>query len=260
MNYLQAVLLGLTQGLTEFIPVSSSGHLIIGARLLGIGEPTFSFDVALHAGTLLALLVYFWRDLLAMAGNWQTHRRLIYALAVATLPAAAVGYWLQSFVEEHTRSVVLVTVTLGLVGALMVAADRLPAPKRSAGVGPRHAFLVGLAQVVSLIPGVSRSGATILAGRSLGYDYETATRFSFLLAIPVTAGAAAKVISSPSGLALVAAEPGLVAAGIAAAAVGGLLAIGFMMSFLKKIGLKWFGAYRLGLALLLSLLLLTGVV
>lgn len=259
MSVLDALILGFIQGLTEFLPVSSSGHLLITAKALGLNGNTFSFDVLLHFGTLAALVIYFRSDLLAFVAHARSQRRLLTAIVITTIPAVLAGLLLQGFIETHTRSVWLVVVTLTTFGAIMLRADGWQAKRQLANVTKADALFIGLAQVLALIPGVSRSGSTILAARARHFDYQAATRVSFLIAIPVTVGAALKVFVSDSGTNLLAESPGLVLAGNLAAAISGLIAISFMLKMIQRIGLKWFGVYRLGLALLLSLLLITGV-
>lgn len=259
MTISEAILLGLIQGITEFIPVSSSGHLLISAKLLGLDpHSTFSFDVTVHLGTLFALLVHFWRDLKSMLSMQK--KALAKLIAIGTLPAVVIGFLAQNVVENHTRSIWVVIVTMSFVGVLMVLADTLPVRKKLSQLRIPEALWIGLAQAVALIPGVSRSGSTILAGRVVGLGYQGATRFAFLLAIPITAGAVLKVLVSESGIAFWQNNTYVAITGTLTAFVGGWLAISFMLHLISRIGLKWFGIYRVSLAILLSLLLINGVI
>lgn len=260
MSILQAALLGVIQGLTEFIPVSSSGHLIIGEYLFGLSTDNFSFDVSIHLGTLLALLIYFRSDIFNILRRWQKNRSLLRHLLIATLPGVVLGVLAQNFIEENTRSILLVCLNLALVGLAMVLVDRIVKRNNRSDIDNSSALSLGLAQSLALIPGVSRSGITILTGRMLGYDYQTITRFSFLMAIPITLGATSKVILSDSGISLWQQDPSVALTGCLMAALGGMVAIKFMLDKIQHMGLRWFGFYRLGLAALLSLLVINGVI
>ena len=203
MNTTQAIVLGIVQGLGEFLPISSSGHLIVVPWLLGWPDHGLAFDVALHLGTLAAVLF-------AFAGDWvklissgvrcllrgrpfaEPEARLLWLLALASIPGAVAGLLLDEWAETVFRSPALVATTMAVMGAVLFAADRRVSASGPAAeqVSLRDAVLVGLAQALAIVPGVSRSGATIIAGRFLGYRREEAARFSFLLATPITAGAA----------------------------------------------------------------------
>lgn len=261
MTYPDAIILGLIQGITEFIPVSSSGHLIVTSRLLGNGGNTFNFDVILNIGTLLALVIYFRGQLWGLITEWRRQRRLTLAIILSTLPAVVLGFLLQPVFETHARSVWLVIVLLAVVGLAMIGADRLPErPSKLIPPSRKDAVIIGIAQSFALIPGVSRSGATILGARVLGFNNERAARYSFLIAIPIITGALLKVGMSEEGMELLREHSGLVVAGNIASAVGGLFAIAFMLRLLQRIGLRYFGIYRLILAFLLLLLTMNGVI
>ncbi|MGD9935813.1 MAG: undecaprenyl-diphosphate phosphatase, partial [Dehalococcoidia bacterium] len=205
MDLLRAVVLGVVQGLTEFLPVSSSGHLILVPSLFGWDDQGLAFDVGLHAGTLVALLAYFWRDWATMTfcglddlrhhgpsvRRYQQPSRLLLLIVLGSVPAAVAGLALNGWIEENLRQAWLVALMLIFVGALMLIADRRSRLDRSLhDLGVVDAVLVGLAQAVALIPGVSRSGATISTGLVRGLDREAAARFAFLLGTPAFAGAA----------------------------------------------------------------------
>jgi undecaprenyl-diphosphatase len=265
VNILQAIILGLVQGVTEFVPVSSSGHLIIAHRLLGISETGLAFDVALHLGTLLALVIFFYKDIAELAAalvRKTAYSRLAWLLVFATLPAAVIGVLLEDMAESSFRSVRLVAVNLIVVGVVMIMAERhlakLPKPTSLQGISGRQAIAVGLAQAAALIPGVSRSGGTISVGLLAGLDRVAAARFSFLLAIPITFGAILKVTLSGNTLSHISQELELFTVGIVTAFVSGLIAIRFLLKFVAKYRLNLFAYYRFalgGLVLLASFLL-----
>ena len=276
---LQALLIGLLQGLTEFIPISSSAHLELAPWLLGwqpnrlIG--TLAFDVFLHLGTGLALLAYFARDWLRLARAFvasvaqrrigdDPERRLAWLLAVGTIPAAAIGFALEGPIEElfHGDSSAARLAIAGFLvaGALMLlAADRWGARQREVGsLGWIEAALVGLAQGLALLPGISRSGVTIAAGLAFGLRREAAARFSFLLATPITLGAGLYGSRSLVSEDLSSAEWIAAGVGFAASGVAGIVAIGFLLRWLRQGSVTPFAAYRLALAAVVVLLVVAG--
>lgn len=260
MSIIQAIILGLIQGLTEFIPVSSSGHLVLFQQLLNVTDGGLLFDVALHTGTLLALIVFFFTDIKRIVSSlWlgTPERRLAIFLAAATIPAAVAGVLIQDLAESTFRSTKLVAVNLILVALLMLLAERIGRRQTKLNkISFWQAIGVGFAQALALVPGVSRSGSTITAGLFMGMERVAATRFAFLLAIPITFGAIIKVVLF-SGESIVIGEEGAVfLAGILASFVSGLLAIRFLLKFLQKHSINIFAYYRIALgvaALLLSL-------
>ncbi len=261
MNVLQALVLGVIQGLTEFIPVSSSGHLILGHYFLGTTQSGLAFDVVLNIGTLLALVVYFRTDIIQLvrdlfAGGDQA--RLPLAIIVACIPAVILGVLLQSYAEDTFRSPILVTVNMAIFGVVMIVVDKFYADKKTEGIesiGFKKALKIGMFQALALVPGVSRSGSTITGGVLLGLDRTSAARFSFLMSLPITFGAVVKVLAS-DGLGVFTANPLAVFVAILAAFVSGILAIRFLLNFLTKKGLAIFGWYRLGLAAVMVIILL----
>ena len=260
----QALIMGIVQGLTEFLPISSSGHLIIVPFLLGWTDPfitSLAFSVMLHVGTLAALLVYFRADWfrLVPAGlaairdrsfRGDPDRRLAWLLVAATIPAAIAGFLLNDRIETVFRDVGLVALTL-VVGALILwLADRWGGQTKGVNdVTFPIAVGIGAAQALALVPGISRSGISISAARFAGLNREAAARFAFLMATPITAGAAIfeirKLASGETGVD-VSAGPLLV--GMLAAFASGMLAIGFMLRYLRTRSLNIFVAYRLVLA------------
>jgi undecaprenyl-diphosphatase len=263
-TYVQAIIMGIVQGLTEFLPISSSGHLIIVPYLFGWDDPfitSLAFSVMLHIGTLVALLAYFWRDWLRLvpAGfatirdrsfESDPDRRLAWLIAVATIPALVIGVLLNDVVEERFREVGLVALMLVVGAAIMWLADHWGAKRYLAiDLTFPKALGLGFAQALALVPGVSRSGISISAGLFAGLDRESAARFSFLMATPITAAAAAyetvKVVRGDLGLTV---EWGPLLAGMIAALISGVLAIAVLLRFLRTRSLNVFVAYRIVLA------------
>jgi undecaprenyl-diphosphatase len=257
-----AVILGLVQGLTEFLPVSSTAHLILVSSALGLDPDKFglSFDVALHLGTALAVLLYFartWIGLLLdlVGGRW----RLPALVIVGTIPAAVAGVLLESTVEQTLRSPIWIVVGLIAGSIVFVIAERLATQRQAM---PQLSFadslVMGAAQAIALLPGISRSGITISTGLLRGLTREEATRFSFLLATPVILGAGLKTLLDARKAAGLFAEPDVLAAGFAVSFLSGLAAVAFLVRFLRTHSLNWFVAYRLALAALVVLALALG--
>lgn len=260
----QALVMGIVQGLTEFLPISSSGHLIIVPSLLGWTDPfidSLEFSVMLHMGTLVALLAYFWRDWLALvpaglsairdrstAGD--PDRRVAVYLVMATIPAAVAGALLNDFIEQNVRQVGLVAVMLLVGAAVLWLADRWGAKlQRMEDLGALRSFGIGVAQAFALIPGISRSGISIAAGLFAGLDRESAARFSFLMATPVIAGAGIfelrKLIGAQAGTA---GHLEALAIGLVAATISGFAAIHFLLRFVRTNSMGVFVLYRILLA------------
>lgn len=249
---LRAAVLGAIQGVTEFLPISSSAHLYAVPEMLGWKYEGVAFDVALHWGTLLALLAAFWRDWLGLAGGTLktgpeggTARSTLLRLLVASVPAAVAGLWLQKEAEIHLRALPLQAVMLVAFGVLLWLVDRARRGGRHVDVpGWGASLLVGAAQAVALVPGVSRSGITMTAGRASGMDRVSAARFSFLLATPITFGAGlVELRHLPHDLPVT-----TLAAGVIASAVVGLLTIHGLLRWLGRAGFGAFCAYRVAFA------------
>jgi undecaprenyl-diphosphatase len=266
---LQAAVLGIVQGLTEFLPVSSSGHLILVPWLFGWPDHSLAFDAGIHLGTVLALLAYFWRDWLELIGavtaglrdaaaRADPRWRIAGLLLLGSIPAGLSGLALESSIEQLIRQPWLVAMLLIVFGLALLAADRLGSQSRGIqDIGVTDALVVGLAQVLALAPGVSRSGITITAAMFVGLDRAAAARFSFLLSTPITLAAALfsmrKLFGSDP------AEIGLLVIGIVSATIFGFLAIGFLLSYLQKNSLASFVWYRLAVGALVLGLSLAGV-
>jgi undecaprenyl-diphosphatase len=272
----QAFTLGLVQGATELLPISSSGHLILVPWL---ADWTYleqhdsfnkTFDVALHLGTLVAVVAYFWHDiidLLRALGRSITRRRIetreeriVWFVAVATIPAVAVGAATADLIDEHLGEPWQIAIFLAVFGVLLYIADRTPQRRSMGDLSLRQAVVMGFAQCLALMPGVSRSGITITAGRFMGLDRDSAARFSFLLLIPTVFGAVIyegvrNVILGD----LPAGWEGPFLVGTLAAVGSGLLAITGLLGYVRKHDYTPFVVYRLIVALIILLLIATGV-
>jgi undecaprenyl-diphosphatase len=275
----QAAIIGLLQGLTEFIPVSSSAHLELAPWIFGWEEDaligSLAFDVFLHLGTLLALLVYFARDWIRyLKAAWASvrersiasdpDRRIAWLLAAATVPAAVIGFAFEGFIDEtfHADSDAARLAIAGflVIGAILLwLADRFGRRTRELeGLTAPMTLTIGFSQALALLPGISRSGATISAGLALGLTRESAARFSFLLATPITLGAGLYgsrrlLTETHTGVEWLA-----IAVGFAVAAASGLLAIGFLLSWLRRRSVAAFSVYRIGFAALVVVLVFIG--
>jgi len=275
MSELEALLLGIVQGLTEFLPISSSGHLILVPWLQDytflLNHPHFNktFDVALHVGTLAAAIAYFRYEVVGLTRGFievvrrraieTPVQRLSVAIAVGTIPAALAGGIGASFFEDTLGEPWMVALQLIFFGALLLYADRLPQRRSLEGSTIRDGWYIGLAQVLALAPGTSRSGITITAARYLGLDRDSAARFSFLLLIPVVAGAAlykgASAIHEglPSGVA------GPMIVGTLAAAISGYLAIAFLLRLVRTSSYAPFVYFRYAVGVFVLLVIATGL-
>ena len=271
-SILQALVMGIAQGLTEFLPISSSGHHIIIPALFGWDDPfieSLAFSVVLHGGTLVALLVYFrddWRRLVP-AGlatlrdrsfRDDPDRRLAWLLAASTVPAAVVALLLNDFIEENVREVGLVAVMLVIGGAVLWLADRWgPRTHTIHRLTFRGALGIGAAQAIALIPGISRSGISMSAGLFAGLDRADAARYSFLMATPITAMAVVyesyKLVAGQAG----AVEVVPLAVGVVASFVSGILAIAVLLRYVRTRSFTVFVAYRVALAAVVVVAFLT---
>ena len=250
-----AALLGLVQGLTEFLPVSSTAHLVAAERIFHLDPDRFglSFDVAVHLGTALAVLLYFattWIGLLRdlLAARW----RMPLLIVVGTIPGAVLGALFQSVVEREMRDLRIIAAALVIGSLLFWSAERAASQRRTmAGLSWSDALVMGVAQAVALIPGISRSGVTISAGLLAGLVRADATRFSFLLATPIIVGAGAKTLLDARRANALFADPQIALVGLAVSFVSGLIAVAFMVRFLRANSLNWFIPYRVAFAVVL---------
>ena len=282
MDPFEGAVLGIVQGLTEPLPISSSAHLVLVPWLLGWPEHSLTFDVALHMGTLAALLLFFWRDLLLLVRAWlpergaplgvvpgtatagapataddplrRQQRRLGLGIVVGSIPAALIGVLFADQIEAGLRSPVTIAALL-IVGAVVLAvADRMGARRLElADVGLTQALIVGLAQALALAPGVSRSGITLTAALFIGLTREAGARYAFLLGIPVTAGAGVFQLRRLLRDGIPVDERAAFALGVFCSLVVGLLAIRFLLRYVRQHSLNLFVYYRLALGLIVLL-------
>jgi undecaprenyl-diphosphatase len=268
----QAIVIGVVQGLTEFLPVSSSAHLILVPRVLGWNDPFIlspAFDATLHLGTLVALIVYFWRDLWryfvaflrllrdrSIAGD--PDKKVALLLAISIIPGALLGVGLEGFVDTFFREQLLVVCALLVVGAaILFVAERIARHTREMeDLTAAQALGIGLAQAFALFPGISRSGITISAGLFLGLKREAAARFSFLMATPIIAGAGLWKLRELVGGGAGTFDGAALTAGLVAAAISGLVAIWFLLAYLRRASTDVFGIYRVGAAIVFAVLVM----
>jgi undecaprenyl-diphosphatase len=270
----QAFVLGVVQGITEFLPISSSGHLIIVPWMFGWDEVSddeqfkHTFDVATNIGTLLAVVAYFWRDLLRMLGAWlgtlrrrsiATHdEKVAWLVVVASVPAAAAGALGEKFLESNFGQPWQIGILIAVFAILLGIADRRPETAAIDDLSMRHALGVGCAQALALMPGVSRSGITITAGRFLGLGRDAAARFSFLIYTPIVLGAVLyKAVKLP-GEPLPDGWQTTFLLGITGAAIAGFAAIWGLLAYLRRHDYTPFVVYRLAVAALILSLIATG--
>lgn len=270
-----AIVLGLVQGLTEFLPISSSGHLILVPWLFGWDDfdsasVKKSFDVALHLGTLVAVVAYFWRDLvvyvregLALLVTRQRpggpEGRLAWLFLLATIPAAAVGALFEEVIDEQLGTPLIIAVSLIVFGLLLEWSDRIPGRRRVESFRSRDAVIVGAAQALALNPGTSRSGITMTGARWIGFDRDAAVRISFLMSIPVIAGA---VVFKMTGLISDGIPDGLLApmlVGIVTSGISGWFAVWGTLRLVRTRSFRPFVVYRVVLGVFVLVLLATGV-
>lgn len=267
MTWLEIVVLAIVQGMTEFLPVSSSGHLILAPALLGWSDQGLAFDVAVHVGTLAAVVLYFRDDLtrmtVAFLGQFSAAQdaaarvdaRLAWYLIAATIPVGIVGIVFRDAIEAHLRSPVIIAATTAGFGVLLYLADRMGAHRRSVDeMRLRDAVLVGIAQAAALVPGTSRSGVTMTMGMMLGLTAKAAARFSFLLSIPVIVLAggleALKLVKDDAAV-----DWSALVLGSVLSAIVAYLTIKYFLKFIANIGMLPFMLYRFALAAVILLAL-----
>ena len=256
MLWYHIVILALLQGLTEFLPISSSAHLILPAQLLNWPDQGLAFDVAVHVGTLIAVISYFWRDIVRLLAAWFTSgwrangtadSKLAWWIIIGTIPAVVAGLIFNNFIELHLRSIEVIAYTTIGFGILLWLADRFGAALKNEFQFTLPAvLLVGFAQAVALIPGTSRSGITMTAARALGYTREASARFSFLLSIPLIFAAGAykllELVSSSTPV-----DWSAMLWGVVLSALSAYICIYFFLKWLNTIGFTPFLLYRLAL-------------
>ena len=257
MDVSQSIIYGIVQGLGEFLPISSTAHLVLVPFLTGWKDPGLAFDVALHAGTLLAVVIFFWKDWIKIfklaffkdEKSEEYNKNILWLLVLATVPGALAGFFLEDYASTIFRSPWVIVFTLIFFGWLLYLIDKHVEQKKETGdIGLKDALIIGLAQAVAIIPGVSRSGATITAGRALGFDRVSSARFSFLLSTPIIFGATLNQLPDliREGIS------NATIVGIAVSAASGYLAIKYLIQFVQKYSYKVFFIYRLVLAVIIA--------
>lgn len=264
MEIIQSIILGIVQGITEFLPISSSGHLIAIPELFGWGEQGILFDVGVHIATLLAVVVALWKDVKSMALSIlgkadASYKRLLILIIIGTIPVIVVGFTLRDFIVEVFRHPFWVVVSLVVWGLVLGIADSVSRKRQSTDMKQlsiSNVLMIGIAQSIALIPGTSRSGITMSAGLFAGLSRKDAARFSFLLSIPAILGAGLLTfLNAPQGALQSLSIEFFV--GCVVAFVSGLVAIKFLLNIVEKTSYWVFAVYRILLAIPLTLLLLT---
>jgi undecaprenyl-diphosphatase len=263
MDYFQAVWLAVIQGISEFLPISSSAHLILPSEILGWPDQGLAFDVAVHVGSLIAVIIYFRNDIVSLTLAWldsifvrrhSPESKLAWCIVLGTVPAGLAGLLLGGLIEMHLRSMSVIAFTMIFFGLLLAWADMRGRGERNIYQFTwKSALVVGGAQVLALIPGTSRSGITITAALALGFDRETAARFSFLLAIPII-----MLSGSLKGLELIGAESvdwAMIATGTALSGITAYICIKLFLNIIQRIGMLPFVIYRMLLGALLIYLI-----
>lgn len=264
MTIIQALVLGLVQGLAEMLPISSSAHLVLFPWFFHFPDPGLAFDVALHLGTLVAILGYFWRDWLALLNAFiqilktrkieTFEQKLIGFLIVASVPGAIFGYLLEGQAQTIFRSPLLIAFALALLGAVLLYADKFDkGEKKIKDMNTKNSLAIGLSQALAIVPGVSRSGVTMTTGLLLGYAKEDAAKFSFLMSAPIIAGAGLLKFKD-LGASDIASTTFVVA--FVTSVLASLFAIGFLLRYVKKHGFKLFAYYRFALAAIIIITLI----
>ncbi len=259
MSFLESLILGLVQGITEFLPISSTGHLIVARKVLGLPEVGLAFDMSLNIGTLLAVFAYYLGDLkkllVGLLKKEKKSQDLFIKMVIATIPAVILGILLEGFIVSTFRSTVFVAINLIWVGILMLVVERyIKKHPRHAGteeLSRNEALAIGFAESIALAPGVSRSGITLLGGMMAGLTRTEAARFSFLLSLPITLGATIKSLTSTEAVKEVWQNLDVALVGIVASCVAGFFAIKFLVNFLARHDLRGFAYYRIAAGIVL---------
>lgn len=246
MGLIQSIILGIVQGIGEFLPISSSAHLIVVPWLFGWQEHSLAFDVALHAGTLFAVVVYFWRDWLGIIKG-----KFLWYIVVASIPGAIIGKLFEDKAETVFRSPILIACTMGVFAVILYLIDRFSWKTRSLKtVNYFDSLIIGISQALAIIPGISRSGITMASGMGLRFDREAAARFSFLISAPIIFGATVLKFKDISAIA--SGENGLsLLVGFMVSAVTGFLSIHLLLGYLKRHSFKAFVIYRIIFSLII---------
>lgn len=268
MSIFQAIILGFVQGLAEFLPISSSGHLVLMENIFGFERAGLTFDIVLHLGTLTALLLFFWRDWIKIIKSFfgslkswnlknDAEQRLAWFLLIATIPGAIFGYFLEEKTETVFRNTLLIALALASLGILLILAEHMSKKRKDfASMNWLDSLLIGLSQALALIPGVSRSGITITMGLFRDLKREVAIRFSFLLSTPIIFGAGLSHLSKIVKLTSTNGTFLILVLGFLASAVSGYLAIKYLLKYVEKHTLDIFAYYRFLLAVVVIIYLL----
>ncbi|MGH1472292.1 MAG: undecaprenyl-diphosphate phosphatase [Cellvibrionaceae bacterium] len=266
MDYLQLIVLAVIQGITEFLPISSSAHLILPKEVLGWPDQGLAFDVAVHVGSLAAVLIYFWRDIWQVAEGWTSSlvtrkqtdsSRLGWYIIWATIPAGLCGFVFNDFIEENFRTTVVIMITTVVFGLFLAWADKQGSKVfELSDMTLRIALIIGLSQALALIPGTSRSGITISMALALGMQRESAARFSFLLSIPLIAAGGG--LKSLELLDATDTNWNDIIIGTVLSGMSAYLCISLFLGFINRIGMMPFVVYRLCLGAVLAMLLFVG--
>lgn len=253
MEWFEALILGIVQGLTEYLPVSSSGHLAIGATLFGMnGEENLTFTVAVHVATVLSTCVILWREIVWLFADlfkfkWNEGTKYVVNILISMIPVAIVGFLFKDKVEAVFGSGLLIVGICLLITASLLAFSYYTKPRQRENISPLHAFVIGIAQAIAVLPGLSRSGSTIATGLLLGNKKEKLAQFSFLMVIPPILGEALLDVKDMAEVgvseALAGISPVALAIGFIAAFVSGCLACKWMINIVKKGKLVWFAVY-----------------
>jgi undecaprenyl-diphosphatase len=270
LDWIQAIVIGIVQGLTEFLPISSTAHVRIVPELLGWSDPGAAFTAVIQLGTLLAVLVYFWKDIVRVTVNWiaglrdvskrdTRDYRLGWAVFYGTIPVSVLGFVFKDFIGDEFRSLYVIAFTLIGLALLLGLAEKLANHVRSIDdVKVRDGWVIGICQAMALVPGVSRSGSTVTGALFLGFDRETAARLSFLLSIPaILAAGIFELVSKKSEIAALGMGPVVIST--FAAFISGYASIEFLLRFLRTRSTFVFIVYRILLGVLLLALLAMGV-
>lgn len=260
MDYFFAIILGIVQGITEWLPISSTAHLILTEKLFGLDTNTFNltFNAAIQLGTTFAVIYFFRADLWNLVRHWRrpAERKMIMLLLIATIPAGLAGLAFKPLIADFQKSLFVIALALLVGGFVFLWIERYAQQKRDAkSVGTRDALVIGIAQALALIPGVSRSGSTIVGGMLLGLKREAAARFAFLMSIPIILLAGGKEFYDAAKVEGLGGQVGIIVVGMIVSALVGYLTIKFLLQYLGKHSLGVFAYYRFALAGLLLLIL-----
>ena len=263
INFFQATVLGVIQGLTEFLPISSSAHLLLPNIILGWEDQGLTFDVALHLGSLLAVLAYFRKDIIKLSK--AVFARVLYkkpspsaelgfSIIISTLPAASAGFFVSDYVEGYARSIEIIAIFTIIFALILLYADRKGSRVRSLGeLKWREAIYIGLAQVIALIPGTSRSGITMSVALMLGFRWEAAAKFSFLMSIPIILGSSMLKTYDAFSLSRADLDFAILVYGIFISSLIAYSCIHYFLMLIEKIGIMPFIVYRIALGIMLLL-------